>query len=95
MLASASNVTQSPELSPYPNLEINNITDLKVWPPQLLSVVSMRADACERLWVLDVGTVESKQLSPPKLVLFDLKVFNFLLLTVMTVYKSYITLIVY
>ncbi|XP_054269577.1 protein yellow-like [Macrosteles quadrilineatus] len=73
-LADIKNFT-SPPLIPYPNLEANTLGgEAKAWPPKLTSVVRVRADACDRLWVMDSAVIENnKQLGPPKLMIYDLK----------------------
>lgn len=71
------NKTESPLLVPYPDLETNTVGTVK-WPPRLVSVTRVRADACDRLWVMDTGSVElltsqHKQMVPPKIVVYNLK----------------------
>lgn len=74
------NKTKSPLLIPYPSVEANTVsTGAGGWPPRLISATRVRADACDRLWVMDCGTVElltpqPKRMAPPKIVVFDLKV---------------------
>lgn len=58
----------SPVLIPYPNWNAN-LRDAK----NLTSVVKVRSDPCDRLWVLDTGVVEGKMESPPSLQVFDLR----------------------
>lgn len=68
----------SPLLTPYPSWEANFV------PPQpqeqcdtLTTVYRIKADACDRLWVLDSGTVgignTTKQICPYAIHVFDLK----------------------
>ncbi|CAG9865465.1 unnamed protein product [Phyllotreta striolata] len=66
----------SPVLRPYPNWRAH---DQGVPNPEIVSPFRMRADACDRLWVLDTGSANIvdrdgfKQVTKPKLLIYDLK----------------------
>lgn len=49
----ASSYTKSPRLIPYPNWEANELGNCKTG---LSTVYRIKADKCNRLWVLDTGT---------------------------------------
>ncbi|KAI5703636.1 hypothetical protein M8J75_014285 [Diaphorina citri] len=70
--------SSSPNLIPYPSWEANQV------PPQpqdqcdtLTTTYRIKADSCDRLWVLDSGTVgignTTKQICPYAIHVFDLK----------------------
>ncbi|XP_033226339.1 uncharacterized protein LOC117178905 [Belonocnema kinseyi] len=65
---------QSPPLIPYPSWEAHQYKPGKV--PDIVSTFRIRADRCNRLWVLDTGlsniadTPESQR--PPTLLIYDL-----------------------
>ncbi|XP_046672145.1 L-dopachrome tautomerase yellow-f2-like [Homalodisca vitripennis] len=56
---------------------MNTLGENRGWPPKLVSVCRIRADTCDRLWAIDSGTIDlatqPKQISPPKIMVFDLK----------------------
>ncbi|XP_014260013.1 protein yellow [Cimex lectularius] len=70
------NSGESPLLVPYPDWETNNITS-KPHEEKIVSTFRVRADECDRLWVIDSGLadlLEAPQLlTPPKLMVYDLK----------------------
>lgn len=57
-----------PILIPYPNLKMHKISE-----HNLTSVVKVRADVCDRLWILDNGKINNKRESAPVLHVYDLK----------------------
>jgi len=59
----------SPQLIPYPNLEFNRQGNCE----GATSVFRMFADHCDRLWVVDTGTIGNQQVCPPQILAFDLK----------------------
>lgn len=60
--------TKTPELIPYPNLKYNTLPEIpkdykccdkKLYEDEnLLSVFRIRVDECDRLWVLDAGSID-------------------------------------
>lgn len=82
MLSDLNTSNKSPDLIPYPSLEANQGT-VSSWPPKLQSVSRIRADSCDRLWVMDTGNIDSvtqpKQQTPPTIFIFDLKTDKLLL----------------
>ncbi|XP_029044693.2 protein yellow isoform X1 [Osmia bicornis bicornis] len=65
---------ESPTLIPYPSWEAHQYKDENV--PEIISTFRIRADRCERLWVLDTGFTDildsPEQQSPPALLVYDL-----------------------
>ncbi|XP_029678926.1 protein yellow-like [Formica exsecta] len=65
--------THSPILTPYPNLEANNIHS----PDGLVNIFRVRIDACDRMWGLDTGINDIlgnfTVVRPMTLVVIDLK----------------------
>lgn len=63
-------------LIPYPDLETNSVSQAP-YDTKIVNTFRVRADECDRLWVMDAGLnniLEDPQLlSPPKLLIFDLK----------------------
>ncbi|CAH0715827.1 unnamed protein product, partial [Brenthis ino] len=69
------NSTKSPKLTPYPNWAAHSLnTDGR---PEIVSPFRIRADKCDRLWVLDngkVGNLENDTVKfLPALIIYDLK----------------------
>ncbi|XP_026667542.1 uncharacterized protein LOC108622777 [Ceratina calcarata] len=66
---------ESPTLIPYPSWEAHEYKDGKV--PEIISTFRIRADRCERLWVLDTGFTDMldtpEQHAPPALLVYDLR----------------------
>lgn len=63
----------SPKLRPYPSWEWHMFKGQQ--PPEIVSPFRIRADSCDRLWVLDSGytnIMEGKVGSKPQLLIFDL-----------------------
>lgn len=66
-------------LTPYPDWKANSIPEgeNKPEPNTVISTFRLDVDACDRLWVMDTGLADilgnPKQISPPALVVFDLK----------------------
>lgn len=64
----------SPQLRPYPNWDFHNPA---ANCSGLISVYRIRADNCERLWVMDSGVMTSLEdftpVCPPKLMVFDMR----------------------
>lgn len=64
--------TESPMLTPYPDLDANNIYS----SDGLVSIFRLRIDACDRMWGLDTGINdilgESKIVQPMRLIGIDL-----------------------
>lgn len=58
----------TPILVPYPNQKIHEISE-----HNFTSVIKVRADVCDRLWILDNGKINNKQESTPALHVYDLK----------------------
>ncbi|XP_041979305.1 uncharacterized protein LOC121733199 [Aricia agestis] len=70
------NSTKSPKLIPYPNWEAHLREGDK--KPDIVSPFRVRADRCDRLWVLDSGKINSLNENgtikfTPALIIFDLK----------------------
>lgn len=66
----------SPKLIPYPSWAAHSIgSDGK--PPEIISPFRIRADKCDRLWVLDngkMGNLENDTVKyPPSIIVYDLK----------------------
>ncbi|XP_026470030.1 protein yellow-like [Ctenocephalides felis] len=78
--------TKTPELIPYPNLKYNTLPEIpkdykccdkKLYEDEnLLSVFRIRVDECDRLWVLDAGSIDIIEqpikLAKPALLIYDL-----------------------
>nr|XP_022906567.1 L-dopachrome tautomerase yellow-f2-like [Onthophagus taurus] len=64
----------SPKLNPYPNWSAHNFSTSST--PEIISPFRIRADQCDRLWVLDTGISnilpDKKQLTNPQLIIYDL-----------------------
>ncbi|XP_022173774.1 protein yellow-like isoform X1 [Myzus persicae] len=58
----------TPILIPYPDWKMNEISE-----HNFKSVVKVRADVCDRLWILDNGKINNKQESIPVIHVYDLK----------------------
>lgn len=58
----------TPILIPYPDWKMNEISE-----HNFKSVVKVRADVCNRLWILDNGKINNKQESIPVIHVYDLK----------------------
>lgn len=58
----------TPVLIPYPDRKMNEISE-----HSFKSVVKVRADVCDRLWILDNGKINNKQESIPVIHVYDLK----------------------
>ncbi|KOC64617.1 Protein yellow [Habropoda laboriosa] len=71
---SINDTRESPTLMPYPSWEAHQYTDGSV--PEIISTFRIRADRCERLWVLDTGFTDildnPEQQAPPALLIYDL-----------------------
>lgn len=67
---------ESPALIPYPNRETNAVNE-GPYDNKIVNTFRVRADECDRLWVMDSGLnniLEDPQLlSSPKVLVFDLK----------------------
>ncbi|GAB1861265.1 Bee-milk protein [Camponotus japonicus] len=59
----------NPIIAPYPNWELNRLGNCDA----ITSVYRMQVDSCNRLWVLDTGKLEERQICHPQLLLFDLR----------------------
>jgi len=57
----------TPILIPYPNHKVHKISERN-----FTSVIKVRADVCDRLWILDNGKINNKQESTPVLHVYDL-----------------------
>lgn len=57
-----------PIFIPYPNLKIHEIAE-----HNFTSVIKVRADVCDRLWILDNGKINNKRESAPSLYVYNLK----------------------
>ncbi|XP_017753652.1 PREDICTED: protein yellow [Eufriesea mexicana] len=66
---------ESPTLIPYPSWEAHQYEGDSV--PEIISTFRIRADRCDRLWVLDTGFTDildsPEQQAPPALLIYDLK----------------------
>lgn len=67
---------ESPPLKPYPSWDSHRIEDRRV--PDVISTFRVRADKCDRLWVLDTGLnditgTNPQPLAPPTLVVYNLR----------------------
>lgn len=66
---------RSPKLKPYPNWPAHNIRGNTV--PEIVSPFRIKADKCDRLWVLDTGTSDllgdTKILAQPRISVYNLK----------------------
>ncbi|XP_045477226.1 protein yellow [Harmonia axyridis] len=66
---------KSPKLRPYPNWPAHNIRGSTV--PEIVSPFRVKADQCDRLWVLDTGTSDllgdTKILAQPRISVYNLK----------------------
>ncbi|XP_057670187.1 major royal jelly protein 1-like isoform X1 [Diorhabda carinulata] len=67
----------SPVLQAYPDWSFHGAASNNYNCSGLISVYRMRVDSCNRLWVLDAGTVDTledfRSVCPPKLLIFDLR----------------------
>ncbi|KAJ4445282.1 hypothetical protein ANN_07086 [Periplaneta americana] len=74
---------KSPKLIPYPDWDSNKLPEHKLEEgnstengTHIISVFRLRADACDRLWVMDTGlndvVGESEQLAQPRILIYDL-----------------------
>uniref|UniRef100_A0A146LMT8 Protein yellow n=1 Tax=Lygus hesperus TaxID=30085 RepID=A0A146LMT8_LYGHE len=67
---------ESPLLIPYPDWETNNVSAAP-YDSRIVNTFRVRADECDRLWVMDSGLNDILEnpalLSPPKILVFDLK----------------------
>lgn len=67
---------ESPQLIPYPDWETNNVS-VAPHDAKIVNTFRVRADECDRLWVMDSGLNDILEnpalLSPPKIMVFDLK----------------------
>lgn len=65
---------ESPALIPYPSWETHQYKAGSV--PEIISTFRIRADQCDRLWVLDTGFTDildsPEQQAPPALIVYDL-----------------------
>ncbi|KAL6426828.1 hypothetical protein ACFW04_009264 [Cataglyphis niger] len=65
---------ESPPLIPYPSWEAHQYGAAGV--PEIVSTFRVRADRCNRLWVLDTGLTDilgsPEQQAPPALIIYDL-----------------------
>lgn len=59
---------KSPELIPYPNLEVH---DLQI--RNITSILNIQVDNCDRLWAVDSGQIEHKHETDPAVVVYDLR----------------------
>lgn len=66
--------SDSPKLKPYPSWEAHRYGESSV--PEVVSTFRIRADRCDRLWVLDTGVADilgtPEQQAPPSLLVYDL-----------------------
>lgn len=71
----ANDTRESPPLIPYPSWEAHQYGASGA--PEIVSVFRVRADRCDRLWVLDTGLADilgnPEQQAPPALLIYDLK----------------------
>lgn len=69
-----SDTRESPTLNPYPSWEAHQYKVGGV--PEIISTFRIRADRCDRLWVLDTGFTDildsPEQQAPPALLVYDL-----------------------
>lgn len=69
-----SDTRESPSLIPYPSWEAHQYGAAGV--PEIVSTFRVRADRCNRLWVLDTGLTDilgtPEQQAPPALIIYDL-----------------------
>jgi len=69
-----SDTRESPPLIPYPSWEAHQYEAAGV--PEIVSTFRVRADRCNRLWVLDTGLTDilgnPEQQAPPVLIVYDL-----------------------
>ncbi|XP_060523028.1 protein yellow isoform X2 [Cylas formicarius] len=63
--------TDSPKLRPYPNWDAHTFIGRN--PPDIVSPFRIRADACDRLWVLDTGTEENLTHRKTRLLIYNLR----------------------
>lgn len=61
------NVT-SPQLIPYPNLDVHDLQQRNI-----TSIQGIHVDNCDRLWALDSGQIENKREIDPAIVIYELK----------------------
>lgn len=59
----------NPIIAPYPNWEWNRLGQCDA----ITSVFRMQVDSCDRLWVLDTGKLENRQICRPQLLSFSLR----------------------
>lgn len=63
----------SPVLIPYPNYEMNTLpTNDEKAEEKIVSVFRPSVDACDRLWVIDVGAANGTIIGDPRMFIFDL-----------------------
>lgn len=65
-------------MKPYPDWATNNIhAKNEDNATKIVSTFRIRADECDRLWVLDTGLADilgkADQITPPKILIYDLK----------------------
>ncbi|XP_033331703.2 L-dopachrome tautomerase yellow-b isoform X1 [Megalopta genalis] len=70
----ANDTRESPGLIPYPSWEAHQYKAGNV--PEIISTFRIRADRCDRLWILDTGFTDildsPEQQAPPALIVYDL-----------------------
>lgn len=73
-------VNKSSAVTPYPSWEANTLPKGDEKPKDdnhIISVFRISVDVCDRLWVMDTGLADilgdPKQISPPAIVIYDLK----------------------
>lgn len=67
-------LNRSPKLVPYPNYEMNQLSkDQNRNVLRIISTFRMSVDICDRLWVMDMGTVNGTIYEQPKIIVFNLK----------------------
>ncbi|XP_022204541.2 protein yellow [Nilaparvata lugens] len=69
---------KSPDLIPYPSWKANDIYDKEDnSSTKIVSTFRVRADECDRLWVMDTGVANilggGEQFTPAKILVYDLK----------------------
>ncbi|XP_074031824.1 yellow-c [Leptinotarsa decemlineata] len=70
---------KSPKLVPYPDWKANILPKKGETPEEnhIVSTFRLKVDSCDRLWVMETGLAdilgEPSQISPPAIVIFDLK----------------------
>ncbi|RZC33575.1 yellow-c [Asbolus verrucosus] len=74
-----SSANKTASVIPYPDWKANTLPhgDEKPEDNHIISTFRVKVDQCDRLWVMDTGLAdilgEPKQISPPAIVVFDLK----------------------